>query len=73
MNSLRFSGVVFCETCSAETTGALDDEDVQARVERELVVAATRWGVSEAAATTPGSSLISSIRRRISSGLTGSW
>ena len=33
--------------------GALDDEDVEAGLERVLVVLATRCGVSEAAQTTP--------------------
>ena len=51
-------------------------EDADAELERIAQLpkeAATRCGVSEAAATTPGSALISSMRCEMSSGLIGSW
>ena len=71
MNSFRFSGSLRVETCSAEITVPWITSTSRPALERGLVVDAHPLGVSEAAATTP-CSLISRIRRAMSSSLIGS-
>ncbi len=72
MNSLRLSGSVFVDTCSAETTVPWITRMSSSACRTRWANRRTRWGVSEAAATTPPS-LISRIRRTMSSSLIDSW
>jgi len=52
MNSFRFSGSTVVETCSAEITVALDDEDVEAGLDCHLVVVADFLRASRSRETT---------------------
>ena len=69
MNSLRFRGSVLVETCSAETTVPWITRMSSSASRTSGANSTTFWGVSEAHATTP-LSLISRMRRPISSGFT---
>ena len=71
MNSLRLSGCVWVETCSAETTVPWITRTSSPAPITASAYRSTRCGVSEAHETTPPS-LISRIRCSISSSLSGS-
>ena len=71
MNFLRFSGSVVLETCSADTTVPWITSTSSSASTTSLAYRSTRCGVSDAHAVTPPS-LISRIRRPISSSLIGS-
>ena len=71
MNSLRFSGWLWFETCSAETTVPWITRMSRPAPMTASAYRSTRCGVSEAHETTPAS-LISRIRRSTSSSLSGS-
>ena len=71
MNSLRLSGSVRVETCSAETTVPWITRMSSSASSTSGAYSVTRCGVIDALVTCPAS-LISRIRFTISSGLTGS-
>ena len=71
MNSLRLSGWLWVETCSAETTVPWITRTSRPAPITASAYRSTRCGVSEAHETTPPS-LISRIRCSISSSLSGS-
>ena len=71
MNRFRFSGSVWLETCSAETTVPWITRMSRPASSTTGANRSTRCGVSDAQDTTPPA-LISSIRRPSSSSFTGS-
>ena len=70
-NFLRLSGSAVVDTCSAETTVPWMTRRSSSASRMAGAKASVRWGVTEATEVTPAS-LISRIRRLMSSGLMGS-